>query len=164
MSIRGFSSGRAGFTLIEMLATVAIVGLLASVTLPLAEVSVRRVKEQELRIALREIRAALDGHKQAVEEGRIANAMQESGYPASLQVLVDGVPDAGSPDRKKRIHFLRRIPRDPFFTDPGRSAEESWGKRSYASPDYAPEEGADVFDVYSRASGVGLNGIPYGRW
>jgi general secretion pathway protein G len=158
------SSRRFGFTLIEMLATVVIVALLASLALPLAEVSAKRVKEQELRLALREIRTALDAYRQAVEEGRISSAMHESGYPGSLQVLVDGVPDASSPDRKKRIYFLRRIPRDPFFSDPARADEESWGKRSYASSPEAPEEGADVFDVYTRAPGNGLNGIPYSRW
>jgi general secretion pathway protein G len=153
-----------GFTLIEMMVTVAIVGVLASIAVPLAEVGVQRGKEQELRQALREIRTALDAYKQAVEEGRIASSMHESGYPASLQILVDGVEDASSPARKKRIRFLRRIPRDPFFTDPDRPDEESWGKRCYASSPDAPEEGADVFDVYTRAPGIGLNGIPYGRW
>jgi len=159
-----FAPKQSGFTLIEMVVTVAIVGLLASIALPLAEVSVKRNKEHELRLALREIRSALDGYKQAVEEGRVAHAMQESGYPESLQVLVDGVPDASSPDRKKRIHFLRRIPRDPLFADPTRPDEETWGKRSYASSHDAPEAGEDVFDVYSLAPGTGLNGIPYRRW
>jgi len=159
-----FAPKQSGFTLIEMVVTVAIVGLLASIALPLAEVSVKRTKEHELRLALREIRSALDGYKQAVEEGRVAHAMQESGYPESLQVLVDGVPDASSPDRKKRIHFLRRIPRDPLFADPTRPDEETWGKRSYASSHDAPEAGEDVFDVYSLAPGTGLNGIPYRRW
>jgi general secretion pathway protein G len=153
-----------GFTLIELLATVAIVALLASLAAPMAEVSVRRIKEQELRTALREIRTALDAHKQAVEEGRVAHATQDSGYPPSLQVLVDGVADMTSPDRKQRIYFLRRIPRDPFFNDPARGPEESWGRRSYASTPDAPEEGADVFDVYSRGAGTGLNGIPYVKW
>lgn len=153
-----------GFTLIEMVVTVAIVGLLASIALPLAEVGVQRIKEQELRRALREIRTALDAYKQAVEEGRVAHALQESGYPESLQVLVDGVPDVTSPDGRKRIHFLRRIPRDPFFPDPARPDAETWGRRSYASSHDAPEEGEDVFDVYSLAPGIGLNGIPYGRW
>lgn len=158
------SSRLPGFTLIELVVTVAIVALLASVALPMAEVSVKRIKEQELRMALRDIRTALDAYKQAVEEGRVAQDIQQSGYPESLRVLVDGVPDASSPDRKKRIYFLRRIPRDPLFADPQRPDEETWGKRSYASSWDAPEEGDDVFDVYSLASGIGLNGIPYGRW
>jgi general secretion pathway protein G len=153
-----------GFTLIEMMVTVAIVGVLASIAVPLAEVGVQRAREQELRHALREIRTALDAYRKAVEEGRIPGARQDSGYPASLQVLVDGVDDARSPTRKKRIRFLRRIPRDPFFTDPTRPDEETWGKRSYASSPDAPEEGSDVYDVYSLAPGTGMNGIPYSRW
>ena len=163
MSLHAISR-RFGFTLIEMVVTVAIVSLLASVALPLAEVTAKRSKEHELRLSLREIRTALDAYKQAVEEGRVAHAAQESGYPESLQVLVDGVPDASSPDHKKWIYFLRQIPRDPMFPDPTRPNEETWGKRSYASSHEAPEEGDDVFDVYSLAPGTGLNGIPYRKW
>ena len=153
-----------GFTLIELVVTVAIVALLSTVAFPLAEVVVKRSKEQELRLALREIRTALDAYMQAVEEGRIVQSMEQSAYPASLKILVEGVPDASSPDRKRKIYFLRRVPRDPMFSDPAQPAEETWGKRSYASPAEEPEEGEDVFDVYSLAPGIGLNGIPYRDW
>jgi general secretion pathway protein G len=156
---------QSGFTLIEMVVTVAIVALLASAAVPLAEVGMQRSKEQELRLALREIRTALDAYRQAVDEGRVVRDIQQvSGYPPSLQVLVDGVPDATSPDGTGRIYFLRRIPRDPLFPDPTRPDEETWGKRSYESSADAPEEGDDVFDVYSLAAGTGLNGIPYRQW
>jgi general secretion pathway protein G len=160
---RGHASG--GFTLVELVVTVAIVALLSTMAFPLAEVVVKRNKEQELRLALREIRSALDAYMEAVEEGRIAHSVgSRSAYPESLAILVEGVPDASSPDRRTRLHFLRRIPRDPMFADPTRPAEETWGKRSYASSHEAPEEGEDVYDVYSLAGGTGLNGIPYREW
>jgi general secretion pathway protein G len=162
--MKGFRRSLRGFTLIELVVTVAIVGLLATVALPMAELMVQRNKERELRLALREVRTALDAYKQAVDEGRIAHSVQASGYPPSLRVLVEGVPDARSPDKKARINFLRRIPRDPMFSDASKSAEETWGKRSYASSFDAPEEGDDVYDVFSVSSGVGLNGIPYRNW
>jgi general secretion pathway protein G len=125
---------------------------------------VKRSKEQELRLALREIRSALDAYMQAVEEGRIAHEAGTSAYPASLDLLVEGIPDATSPERERRLHFLRRVPRDPMASDPSRGPAETWGKRSYASSHDAPEEGEDVYDVYSLAPGVGLNGIPYRYW
>ncbi len=153
-----------GFTLIELVITVAIVSLLASVVLPMTELAVQRSKEQELRLALRQIRGALDAYREAVNEGRVPHSISQSGYPPSLKVLVDGVPDASSPDKKSRIYFLRRIPREPMFSDAAKSNEESWGKRSYASGPDAPEAGEDVFDVYSLSPGTGLNGIPYRNW
>jgi len=154
----------AGFTLIELVVTVAIVGLLASVALPMAELTVQRDKEQGLRLALRQIRSALDNYKQAVDQGRVKSSLLQTGYPPSLKPLVDGVPDETDPDRKKIIYFLRAIPRDPMFNDSSVADDETWGKRSYASSADSPQEGEDVFDVYSLSPGVGINGISYRKW
>jgi general secretion pathway protein G len=154
----------AGFTLIEMLVTVAIVGVMASVVLPMMELSVQRTKEQELRVALREIRGALDAYRVAVQEGRIASSSSLSGYPASLKILVEGVTDARSVDSKSRVYFLRRVPRDPFATESELPPDKQWGIRSYSSTADDPEEGEDVYDVYTRAAGVGMNGISYREW
>jgi general secretion pathway protein G len=153
-----------GFTLIELIVTVAIIGILALGAIPLAELAAKRSKEQDLRVALRQIRTALDDYKKAVDEGRIVKKADESGYPPSLAVLVEGVLDAKDPEKRKRIYFLRRLPRDPFGDDPAAPAERSWGLRSYESPHDAPAAGKDVFDVYSAAPGVGLNGVPYKEW
>lgn len=151
-----------GFTLIELIITVAIVAILASAALPLTQIAVQRAKEQELRSALRQIREAIDAYKQAADEGRVSRKADESGYPPVLGALASGVEDIKSP-QKKMIYFLRRVPRDPF-APAELSAADTWGKRSYASPPDDPLEGEDVFDVYSMADGVGLIGIPYRQW
>jgi general secretion pathway protein G len=151
-----------GFTLIEMVIVVMIVGILASAAMPLAALHKRRAKEAELHEALRTVRTALDDYKLAVDSGRIAKATGDTGYPPNLLVLVQGVKDVTTPEGKK-IYFLRRLPRDPF-ADPTLPAAETWGLRSYASPPEAPQPGADVFDVYSRATGVGLDGSAYRTW
>lgn len=153
----------AGFTLIELLVTLAILAVLASLVVPLAQVQVQRVKEQELRLALREIRTALDAYKRAHDEGRIRRVAASSGYPPSLDVLVEGVDDQRDPNRRK-LYFMRRVPRDPLADDPALTDAATWGKRSYASEADEPREGDDVYDVYSRSALVGLNGVPYRRW
>jgi len=155
--------GAGGFTLLELVITVAIVAILASVAMPLNELVVQRAREQDLRRALQDIRAAIDDYKQASDEGRIEKRVGESGYPRRLEDLVEGVDDQKSPEKKK-IYFLRRIPRDPLANEPSLSAAATWGKRSYASPPDAPREGDDVFDVYSLATGIGINGRPYREW
>ena len=151
-----------GFTLVELVITVAIIGLLASIAAPLTETVVRRSKEQELKAALTSMRDAIDAYKDAVESGRIQKAVGDSGYPPSLEVLVSGVPDKRNPAADK-IYFLRRIPRDPL-ADPSRPPAQTWGLRSYDSPPDAPRAGRDVFDVYSLSEGKGLDGTAYREW
>jgi general secretion pathway protein G len=157
------AAGQRGFTLIELVITVAIVGLLASAALPLASMTIQRAKESELRAALRDIRSAIDNYKDAAERGRIEVAADATGYPPDLRVLYQGVEDITSPD-KKLIYFMRRLPRDPFYPDGAAAPEETWGLRSYASPPDAPAPGDDVFDVYALSTGKGLNGVPYHDW
>lgn len=152
-----------GFSLIELVVTVAIVSLLATAAVPVAELAVKRTKEQELRQALRELRTALDDYRDAVERGRVARGLTRSGYPRSLEVLVGGVEDLSHP-RRARIYFLRRLSRDPMNADAALAAPDTWGLRSYASPPDDPQPGEDVFDVYSRSPQVGLNGVPYRYW
>jgi general secretion pathway protein G len=151
-----------GFTLIELVITVAIIGLLASIAAPLTETVVRRGREQELKAALTNMRDAIDAYKDAADTARIDRAVGDPGYPSSLEVLVAGVPDKRSP-AGDRIYFLRRIPRDPF-SDPTLPAVQSWGLRSSDSPPDAPRAGKDVFDVYSQTEGKALDGTSYREW
>ncbi|MBI3350638.1 MAG: type II secretion system protein [Burkholderiales bacterium] len=151
-----------GFTLIEMLVVLAMLAVLASAARPLLELSVQRVRETELRAALRGLRGAIDAYKRAVESGNIVLGVDDSGYPPNLRVLVDGVKDAKSVDGR-RIYFLRRLPRDPF-ADVGLPADESWGLRAYDSPPDAPRAGRDVFDVFSRSDRRALDGSLLHDW
>lgn len=152
-----------GFSLIELLVSAAILGVLASVALPLAEMTSKRERERELRTALRDIREALDAYKRAGVEGRIPIQQGASGYPPALDALVMGVVDVKDPGGRM-LYFLRRVPRDPFFNNRAVPAAETWGKRSYASPPDSPKPGDDVYDVYSLSSDVGMNGVPYSEW
>lgn len=156
----------AGFSLIELVVTLAILALLASVSLPFGQLVQQRQKETQLREALRQIRTALDDYQKAWKEGRVEALKTEgaSGYPPDLDALWRGVADVTQPGAEKKLYFLRRLPRDPFFPDAAAPAAETWGLRSYASPPDAPTPGRDVFDVHSLSTGAGLNGIPYREW
>jgi general secretion pathway protein G len=154
-----------GFTLIEMLVTLTLIGLAASVALPFGSMVEARAKEAELRSALRTIRQALDNYKAAADAGAIDRPTGTSGYPANLDVLVRGVPRSAALGINATPYvFLRRIPRDPFFADKTVDAAQSWNIRSYgAAPnDFAP--GPDVFDVSSKSDRRALDGTMVSDW
>lgn len=157
------SRHRPGFSMVELLVVVSIMSLLATVGMPLAELSHQRTKEEDLRRSLREIRGALDRYKRLVDEGRIEKPADGSGYPPSLDVLIDGVKDAKAVQGTK-IYLLRSLPRDPFASAENSPASATWDPRSYSSTAEEPRPGKDVFDVHSKSSAIGFNGLAYRSW
>lgn len=153
-----------GFTYIELVITISIIAILAAVIMPLSQLSVKRTKEAELKQNLRIIRTAIDDYKKVWDEGKIKKNIGESGYPPDLKTLVDGVDDASSAQSGRKIRFLRRIPRDPMSMDKEAAPEETWGLRSYQSPPDDPQEGDDVFDVYSKSEEEAIDGTFYRDW
>ncbi|PLX92228.1 MAG: general secretion pathway protein GspG [Desulfuromonas sp.] len=140
----------------------SILAILASAVLPLAEVTVTRSKEVELRRALRTLRVAIDQYKadydRAVEEKKINASLNETGYPEELENLVEGSDWGGLYAFRRR--YLRSIPRDPFDR-----YDDGWGLRSYSDdPESTIWGGEDIFDVYSQSDQIGLDGTPYNRW
>jgi general secretion pathway protein G len=158
---RWFLRTSPGYSFVELVVATAVMMILASAALPIARVSIRRQKEAELRQALREMRTAIDEFKRWADAWRISTigvSITADNYPPSLEVLVEGVPYTNdASDRRKK--FLRRIPADPI------TGRADWGLRAYTDPPDATTWGGDsVFDVYSKAPGVGLNGVPYRDW
>jgi general secretion pathway protein G len=145
-----------GFTLIELIAVLAIIALLLAMSWPLAEVTARREREAELRHDLWQIRDAIDAYKRMADAGLLQQPPR-SGYPPDLQTLVNGART----NTAQTAYFLRRLPQDPFAPD---AADGGWGLRSYQSAPTQPEAGEDVFDVHSRSMAVGLNGVPLRQW
>jgi len=150
-----------GYTLIELMVVMAVLGILSMAVFPLAEVTVQRDRERELKRSLWEIRDAIDAYKRAVDAGTVAATAGSPGYPASLEVLVTGVPNPKASGQLQ--YFLRRVPRDPF-ADEGVPPAKTWGLRSFDSPADRPRAGADVYDVYSQSDKVGLNGVALREW
>jgi general secretion pathway protein G len=153
--------GRAdGFTYFELLATVAILLILASAVLPTARMVKTRQKEIELRSTLRTLRNALDEYHRNVVAGRIGGTdvkVGSEGYPPDLGVLVEGVSQVGRLDTKMK--FLRRIPIDPM------TGKAEWGKKCYQDdPDSTSWCGQNVWDVYSLSQAKGLDGTKYNEW
>ncbi|MCD4675292.1 MAG: type II secretion system GspH family protein [Desulfobacula sp.] len=146
-----------GFTLIEMMATLAIISILATGIVPLSQVVYKRTKELELRNNLRVIRTALDQYEKLVDQKIIPKSAAASGYPETLEILVTGVDLQSARGEKKK--FLRRIPKDPV------SEDGEWGLRSYAdNPDSTIWGGQDVYDIYSLSDKQALDGTFYKDW
>lgn len=155
-------AGRSGLTLIELVIAVAIMGILAATVIPLAEVTVTRTKELELRRALRQVRTAIDDYQKdylaAVATKKIFATVDATGYPEELEDLVEGNDWGGLYPYKKK--YLRRIPRDPFD-----KYESGWGLRSYSDePDTTVWGGDDVYDIYTQSDAIALDGTYYRDW
>ncbi len=157
---------RRGVSLIELIVTLVILSILAAVILPSAQMTMKRSRELELRRDLRTLRTALDNYKktydQAVADKKIVGTLDKSGYPETLQVLVDGYDFGGLTNYK--VKFLRKIPVDPF-NPPQPGEEPKWGLRSYNDqPDSNSWGGEDVYDVYSLSEETAIDGTKYKDW
>ena len=150
-----------GYSFVELLIVTAILLILASAVMPLAQVTSQRQREVELRRALREMRTAIDNFRNAVDQGQIPTTELEpgsEGYPPDLETLVEGVAAAGDATGR-RLRYLRRVPIDPM------TAGTDWGLRSYQDdPDTTSWGGQNVFDVYTRSGGTALDGTQYRDW
>ena len=150
-----------GYTFVEVIVVSAILMILASAVMPLAQVTAQRQREAELHRSLRDMRTALDKFKDAVDTGQIAASELEpgnEGYPPDLQTLVDGINAANDASGRK-LKFLRRIPIDSMTNS------MDWGLRSYQDkPDATTWGGKNVFDVYTKSTGTALDGTKYRDW
>jgi general secretion pathway protein G len=143
--------------MVELVVVCSVLVILAAVALPTAKYSIKRGKEMELRQALRQMRNAIDEFKRYSDAQLIAIELGTDGYPAELEILVEGVEVVGQID--KSVRFLRRIPVDPM------TGEAEWGLRSFQDDfDSTSWGGENVFDVYSLSEGSGLDGVPYQEW
>jgi len=146
--------GEAGLTLVELIVTVAILGILASAAVPIARFKVQRDKERELRYDLWQMRDAIDHYKDAADKGAFQTKVDSMNYPPDLEELVKGVDVQG-----KKVRFLRRIPVDPMTGKP------EWGLHSMQDdPKSDSYGGQSVFDVYSKSTGTALDGTKYSDW
>ena len=153
-----------GITFIELLVVIAIVGILASAVMPLSRMTVKRMKETELRSALRNLRTAIDAFNRDCREKKITtDYCTRDGYPETLEVLLEPVRLSGSVEKTKKS--LRRIPRDPMTPVDTPDRKNNWGLRSYSDmPDSTQWGGENVYDVYSKSDEASLDGTKYSSW
>jgi general secretion pathway protein G len=148
------TSSEAGLTLVELIVTVAILAIVASAAIPVTRFEVKRAKERELRYDLWQMRDAIDKYKDAADKGAFMTKVDSQNYPPDLETLVTGVDVQG-----KKLKFLRRIPVDPM------TGKAEWGLRSMQDDSTSDSWGGqNVFDVYSKSEGTGLDGTKYKDW
>ncbi len=147
-----------GLTLVELIVAFTILITLSAMALPMARYKVRREKERDLRVALREIRTAIDKYKDLAEQNQLGTQkLGSENYPETLEVLVEGVKIPGA--QEKKIRFLRRLPIDPF------TRSSDWGKRAVQDdPKSQSWGGQNVFDVYSKTLEKAPDGTSYSEW
>lgn len=154
---RFLSRGPRALTFIELLVSIAVLGVLAAVAMPLVQVSVARTRELELRRNLRQLREGIDFFKAEYDKARM-NAkdarealkkkvsVDRTGYPLTLDEMVE-------------TKILRRIPRDPMTPD------GKWVTRSFSdNPDSSLSDSKDVYDVRSASKAVAQDGTTYDTW
>jgi general secretion pathway protein G len=143
-----------GFTLLELIIATTIMLVLSTMAVPLARLTIQREKERELRQDLWMMRDAIDRYKDAADRGGFQTKVDSQNYPPDLETLVKGVDVQG-----KKVRFLRKIPTDPMTGD------TDWGLRSMQDdPDSDSWGGQNVFDVFTKSQGTGLDGTKYKDW
>jgi general secretion pathway protein G len=146
--------GQRGVTLLEMIVATTILLILMGAAVPVARLSTKRQKETILRRDLWEMRSAIDRYKELADRNAFQQKVGTEGYPPDLDTLVKGVDVQG-----KKIRFLRRIPVDPM------TGNAEWGMRSMQDDANSDSWGGqNVFDVYTKAEGTGLDGTKYKDW
>lgn len=145
---------QSGMTLVELIITIAIMSILATMVLPISRNVVKREREKELRAALWQMRDAIDRYKDTADRGLIQTKLGSDNYPPDMETLVKGVDVQG-----KKIRFLRRIPMDPM------THSTEWGMRSEQDDPTSDSWGGQaIFDVFTKSQGTGLDGTKYSDW
>jgi len=152
---RSMAKSASGFTLLELIVAATILSILTLMALPLARVTIQREKEKRLRQALWEMRDAIDRYKDAADRGAFQTKVDSQNYPPDLDELVKGIDGPAG----KKYKFLRSIPVDPMTNS------KEWGLRSMQDDaDSDSWGGQNVFDVFTKSEGTGLDGTKYKDW